>query len=78
VRKHRGRPEGRVPPPGHPGPENPPLGVEGHKKRTVTCTCGWSGTIEQLQNFVNNDGVLNMGADFPVCPSCHSEKGLKA
>jgi hypothetical protein len=46
--------------------------------RPVTCKCGWSGTIKQLQEVSGNDGVLDVGPGFPVCPSCRSDKDLEA
>jgi hypothetical protein len=58
----------------HPGPTTPALGVVGHMAREVKCSCGWIGKISDLRHGVPKPEALNFGPDFPVCPSCMTEK----
>lgn len=53
--------------------------VAKQQHRAVTCKCGWSGTIGDLQPAFGPDGGFrDLGDGFPVCPECRQEGGLKA
>jgi hypothetical protein len=59
----------------------PPLTTEDHRRRRVTCGCGWCGTVSQLRNLRYQLGEAGMpgaacGPSFPVCPECHSDRGM--